>query len=426
MVSVGRERQSEIYRGGAQGLRPAVPSSWHALEEAARRAMSPEAWAYIAGSSGSESTARRNREALDAVRLVPRVLRDVEDRDLSVELFGRRYPTPVIAAPVGVLVLAHPGGDLAAAEGAAAVGVPFVLSSQASVPMERVAAAHPDAPRWFQLYWSSSDELVASFLARAEAIDVDAIVVTLDTHVLGWRPRDLDLAFLPFIRAQGIAQYTSDPVFMRLVAERIETPPAERTRPRLSPATIRTLIAMSKNHPGGLWRNLRSPVPRASVETFLDVFSRSSLTWEHLAFLREHTTRPIVLKGIQHPDDARKAIDHGVDGIIVSNHAGRQVDGAIGSAEALPGVIGAVDGRIPVLYDSGVRSGADVATVLALGAAAALVGRPYAYGLAIAGAAGVEAVLRNIVAEFDLVLALTGHRRPGELGRDCLAGRVAP
>ena len=218
MVSVGRERQSEIYRGGAQGLRPAVPSSWHALEEAARRAMSPEAWAYIAGSSGSESTARRNREALDAVRLVPRVLRDVEDRDLSVELFGRRYPTPVIAAPVGVLDLAHPGGDLAAAEGAAAVGVPFVLSSQASVPMERVAAAHPDAPRWFQLYWSSSDELVASFLARAEAIDVDAIVVTLDTHVLGWRPRDLDLAFLPFIRAQGIAQYTSDPVFMRLVA----------------------------------------------------------------------------------------------------------------------------------------------------------------------------------------------------------------
>lgn len=426
MGSVGRERQSEIYRGGAQGVRPVVPSSWPALEAAAHRTMSPAAWAYIAGSSGSESTARHNREALDAVRLVPRVLRDVEERDLSVELFGRRYPTPIIAAPVGVLDLAHPDGDLAAAAGAAAAGVPFVLSSQASVPMERVAASQPGAPRWFQLYWSSSDELVASFLARAEAIDVDAIVVTLDTHVLGWRPRDLDLAYLPFIRAQGIAQYTSDPVFARLVAERLATPPSGRARPRLSAETIRTLVAMSRNYPGPFWRNLRSPVPRAAVETFLDVFSRSSLTWEHLAFLRQHTTRPILLKGIQHPDDARRALDHGVDGIIVSNHAGRQVDGAIGSAEALPGVVEAVGGRLPVLYDSGIRSGADVATVLALGATAALVGRPYAYGLAIAGAAGAEAVLRNLVAEFDLVLALTGHRTPGELGPDSLAGMVAP
>lgn len=426
MGGVGRERQSEIYRGGAQGIRPVVPSSWPALEAAARRAMSPAAWAYIAGSSGSESTAAHNRAALDAVQLVPRVLRDVENRDLSIEMFGHRYPAPVIAAPVGVLELAHPQADLGAAAAAAAIGLPFVISSQASIPMEELAAAHPSAPRWFQLYWSSSDDLVASFLERAEAIDVDAIVVTLDTHVLGWRPRDLDLAYLPFIRGQGIAQYTSDPVFARLVAERIAAPAPDRARPKITRETIRTLIAMTRNYPGRFWNNVRSPLPRAAVETFLEVFSRSSLTWEHLSFLREHTSRPILLKGIQHPDDARQAVDRGVDGIIVSNHAGRQLDGAVGSADALPRVIDAVGDRIPVLFDSGVRSGADVAKALAMGARAALVGRPYAYGLAVAGAPGAEAVLRNIVAEFDLALALTGHRSARELGSDSLADRVAP
>lgn len=422
MTSIGRERQSQLYRGGAQGVRPVVPASWPLLEERARRAMSPHAWAYIAGSSGAESTAAHNRESLDAVRLVPRVLRDVAERDLGVELFGHRYAAPILAAPVGVLSLAHRDADLAAAHAAGTLGIPFIVSNQASVPLEAIAAA-TDGPWWFQLYWSSSDALVESLVSRAETAGAQAIVVTLDTHVLGWRPRDLDLGYLPFIRGLGIAQYTSDPVFRRLVVERLAAPQGDRERPRVSATTIRTLIDLSRNYPGSFLNNLRSREPRAAVETFLDVFSRSTLTWEDLSFLRDRTTLPIVLKGIQHPEDARRARDCGVDGIVVSNHAGRQVDGAIGAIDALPRVAAAVGNDVTVLVDSGIRSGADVAKSLALGARAALVGRPYVYGMAIAGAPGAEAVLRNLVAEFDLVLALTGHRRPGELGPSALADR---
>lgn len=412
LTNPGREAQSAIYRDGATGRRPKVPTSWAALEVAAQRAMSREAWAYVAGSSGSESTAHNNRRALDAWQIVPRMLRDVSERDLSVELFGHRYPTPLLAAPVGVLELAHPDADLGVARAAAALGVPYVLSSQASVPMERVADAVGDAPRWFQLYWSSNDDLVASFVRRAETSGAQAIVVTLDTHMLGWRPRDLDLAFLPFIHGQGIAQYTSDPVFRELVAARVASPTPPGPKPRVTPAAIRTLLDMTRNYPGG---SLRSPEPRAAVETFLDVFSRSSLTWENLAELREHTSLPILVKGIQHPDDAALALDFGVDGIIVSNHAGRQIDGAIGSLDALPAVVDRVAGRMPVLFDSGVRSGSDIFKALALGASAVLVGRVYVYGLAIDGARGVEAVLRNLIAELDLTLGLSGHRGVAEL-----------
>ena len=406
----GRDTQSAIYRAGATGQRPVVPVGWHELEAAAKKAMSPAAWAYIAGSSGAEETAANNRSALDAWRIVPRVLRDVSERDLGIELFGHRYPTPVIAAPVGVLELAHPEADEGVGRATAALGIPYVFSNQASRPMEQVAAVMGDSPHWFQLYWSTSDDLVASLVQRAEKSGAQAVVVTLDTHMLGWRPRDLDIAYLPFIRGMGIAQYTSDPVFRQLVASR---PPSTGPRPRITLEAVRTLLAMKRNIP--------LDNPRAAVETFLDVFSRSSLTWQNLAFLREHTTLPIVLKGIQHPDDASLALDNGVDGIVVSNHAGRQIDGAIGSAAALPGIVDRVAGRVPVLFDSGVRSGADVFRALALGASGVMVGRPYAYGLAIAGAAGAEAVLRNIVAEFDLVLGLSGHRSVAELGRDALA-----
>ena len=420
MASFGRDVQSAIYRDGASGRMPVVPTSWSALESAAQRAMSRVAWAYVAGSAGNESTADANRAAFERWRVVPRMLRDVSERDLSIELFGHRYPSPVIAAPVGVLELVHPEADLGIARAAAALGVPYVFSSQASVPMEKTAAAMGDAPHWFQLYWSSNDDLVESFISRADASGAQAIVVTLDTHMLGWRPRDLDLGYLPFAHGQGIAQYTSDPVFSRLVQERIAAA-LTRAKSRVTPAAIRTLRDMTRNYPGG---TLRSPEPRAAVETFLEVFSRSSLTWENLAFVRERAKLPILLKGIQHPDDAKLAIQHGVDGIIVSNHAGRQVDNAIGSLDALPGVVDAVDGRIPVLFDSGVRSGADVFTALALGAAAVLVGRPYTYGLAVAGASGAEGVLRDIIAEFDLVLGLTGHKSVAEITRDAIV-RIA-
>lgn len=413
--SIGRKVQSAIYRAGASGAEPIVPVAWPALESAAERAMSRKAWAYVAGSAGLERTAAANHAAFARYGIVPRVLRDVEQRDLSVELFGHRYPTPLIAAPVGVLSLVHRDADLAVARACAAVGVPFVFSNQASVPMEAVASGMNGASHWFQLYWSSSDDLVASLVRRAEISGAQAIVVTLDTHVLGWRPRDLDLAYLPFAHGQGIAQYTSDPVFLELVRSRLSTP---LQKARVTPAAIRTLVDMTRAYPGP------AREARVAVDTFLDVFSRSSLTWQNLAFLRQHTSLPIVLKGIQHPDDARLAVEYGMDAVQVSNHAGRQLDGAIGSLDALPGVVEAVAGRVPVIFDSGVRTGSDILVALALGATAVAVGRPYVFGLAAGGQDGVEAVLRNLVAEFDLSLALAGHSSPSSLSPNALAEHI--
>jgi lactate 2-monooxygenase len=412
--SIGRDTQSAIYRAGAVGRMPIVPAGWDALEAAARDAMAPEAWAYVAGSAGSEATASANSAAFDAWQIVPRMLRDVSQRDISISLFGREYPSPVVAAPVGVLELAHPDADLGVAHAAASLGIPYIASNQASIAMEETFAATPGAPHWFQLYWSSSDELVESLIARAEKAGAEAIVITLDTHMLGWRPRDLDLAYLPFAHGLGIAQYTADPVFRRLIAERIAAATPGATPP-LNGSVIRTLLDMTRHYPGRFWANLRSKEPRVAVDVFLEVFSRSSLTWDDLAFVRSRTQLPILLKGIQHPDDAELAIKHGMDGVVVSNHGGRQVDRATGSLTALPRIAAAVKGRVPVLFDSGIRSGSDILIALALGATAVLVGRPYVYGLAIGGEAGAEAVLRNLIAEFDLSLGLSGNTSIADL-----------
>lgn len=407
--STGRERQSSIYRAGVLGRRPVVPTSWDALVARAQHAMSREAFAYVAGGAGRERTMAANVGGFDRWRIVPRVLRDVSERTTSVELFGRTLSAPVLLAPIGVASMAHPRADLAAAEACAELGVPMIFSNQASVPMETCAAAMGGSPRWFQLYWSTIDELVESFVQRAEACGCEALVVTLDTTMLGWRNRDLDLASLPFARGWGIAQYTSDPVFQRLAADRAWQP-ARGPRPRPTPAAIRTLIDIARAHPGRLVDNLRSPVPRAAVELFLETYSRPSITWDDLAWLRQRTRLPIVLKGISHPDDARRAVDAGVEGIVVSTHGGRQVDGSIGAVEALPAVVAAVAGRSTVLLDSGIRSGADIVKALALGADAALVGRPWIYGLAAGGRTGVLEVLQNLLAELDLTLGLSGCR----------------
>ena len=420
MESIGRRVQSAIYRGGALGSRPVVPVGYVALEAAAKRRMRPAAYAYVAGSAGLETTERANREAFDRWRIVPRMFVDVAERDLGIELFGRRHPTPFLVAPIGVQELAHKDADLATACAAAAAGVPMIFSTQASVPMEQTAAAMGDADRWYQLYWSSNDDLVGSFLARAEKAGCTALVVTLDTHVLGWRTRDLDLAYLPFARGLGIAQYTSDPVFSELVADRVATP-SDQPRPKPTIGALSTLASISRHHPGKFVDNLRSPVPRAAVEVFLDVFSRSSLTWDDLPFLRERTSLPIILKGLQHPDDAARALDAGVDGIVVSNHGGRQVDGAIPSLEALPGIVAQVKDRVPVLFDSGIRGGADAFKALALGAKAVLIGRPYVYGLALGGEQGVRAVLDNLIAELDLTMALTGCASIAEISAETLS-----
>ena len=407
---IGRKRQGAIYVAGVSGRRPTVPVGQAELEKAAQAAMSPEASAYVAGGAGRESTMDANRAAFERWRIVPHVLRDVEKRDLSIELFGQRLPSPLLLCPIGVLGLAHRDADLAVAKAAAAMGVPYIFSNQASVPMETCAAAMGDAPRWFQLYWSRSDELVASFVRRAEACRCSAIVLTLDTTMLGWRPRDLDLGSLPFMQGQGIAQYTSDPVFRAELKKGPlgATAPTGGIKPPLNLQTIATALAQKANFPGGLLKNLASAEPRAAVEWFMTNYSRPSLQWDNLKFLRQHTKLPILLKGVLHPDDAKKAGEYGVNGLIVSNHGGRQIDGEIASLDALPAVAEAVNGKIPVLFDSGIRGGADIFKALALGATAACLGRPYVYGLALAGQRGVEEVIANVLAEFDLTLGLAG------------------
>ncbi len=431
---LARRTQSDIFRAGISGITPRVPVDPRSLEAAARRTLSPEAFAYIAGGAGAEATMAANRAAFDRWQVWPRPLRDVSVRDLSTEFLGRRRPTPLLLAPLGVMEMAHPEADLAVARAAAARGVPYVLSNQASFPMEQITDAAPAGARLFQLYWSASDELNASLLRRAEASGCEAIVVTVDTHLLGWRTRDLDLAYLPFTRGMGIAQYTSDPVFQQLVRERVrasstqtrasatqtDAAPHVRITPKALAAGVRIARKGAALTGAGLRENLRSPLPRAAVETFLDVFSTPALTWDQLAKARAWTSLPIILKGIVHPDDASRALDAGADGVWVSNHGGRQIDRSVPTLAVLPEIAARVAGRVPVVFDSGVRGGADVFIALALGATVVAIGRPYAYGLGIAGEAGVREVLRNIVAELDITLGLAGLTAVSEISQDAL------
>jgi isopentenyl diphosphate isomerase/L-lactate dehydrogenase-like FMN-dependent dehydrogenase len=414
----GLERQTAIYLGGITGRTPSVPPDATKLEERARRSMPRKKWAYVAAGAGTEDTLRENRAAFGRWRIVPRMLRDVSQRDLSIELLGRRLPTPFVLAPVGVLELAHRDADLAVARAAREEGVPIVFSNQASTPMERIARELGDSPRWFQLYWSSDNDLMGSLVKRAEACGCEAIVLTVDTVLPGWRARDLNESYLPFLRGKGIAQYTSDPVFQRLLDRAAGA--NGRVTPRPTVALIRTLIELTRAYPGGFLEGLRSGRPRDAVQHFTQVYSRPSLNWDDLPTLRERTNLPILLKGILHPDDAARAVDAGMDGIVVSNHGGRQVDGSIATLDALPAVADAVAGRVPIVIDSGVRSGADAFKALALGATAVSFGRPYVYGLAIAGEEGVREVLQNFVADFDLTMALSGHASVEEIGRDAL------
>ncbi|HTJ38443.1 MAG TPA: alpha-hydroxy-acid oxidizing protein [Dactylosporangium sp.] len=405
-IGPGRLRQGIVYREGTLGSRPSVPTDAAELERRARRRMSRAAWAYVAGGAGEGATMRHNREAFDRWRIVPRMAHGIVERDLSTEVAGTPLRAPLLLAPVGAGALVRRDSDVHIAQGAAAAGVPYVLSNQGCSPMERTAAAMAGTPFWFQLYWSTDEPLVDSLVGRAEACGARAIVVTLDTTLLGWRPQDLNLGSLPFARGQGIAQYTSDPRFMQLARERAAAGSA--ARPRVTLGAIRTLLSISREHPGGFWRNLRSPEPRAAVETFLDIYSNPGLDWSRLSTLRARTALPILVKGVLHPDDARRALEAGVDGIIVSNHGGRQVDNAIASLDALVSIRAALGPSPTLLLDSGIRTGADVFVALALGANACLLGRPHIYGLALAGADGVRQVVENVVAELDLTMALTG------------------
>lgn len=409
------ERQKKIYLEGASGTVSPIPVDARLLEEKALKAMSPKAAAYIGGGAGHGDTILQNRRAFERWRILPRMLRDVSTRDTSIELFGKKHPYPLLLAPIGVLEMVHREADLAVAKAAAAMDIPYIFSNQASVPMEACAAAMGEGSRWFQLYWSKSDELVTSFVQRAEQSGCEALVVTLDTTLLGWRTQDLELAYLPFLRGLGIAQYTSDPVFRRLLDE---PDPAPAPKPNITYDAIRTLWSGILHYPGSFLENAKSGIPRKAVKKFIDIYTRPSLTWENLAYLRQRTRLPILLKGILHPDDALKALDHGIDGLVISNHGGRQVDGAVGTMDMLPRIAGVIQGRIPLLLDSGIRGGADMFKALALGASAVCVGRPYVYGLTLGGSEGVQQVLANYLADFDLTMALAGCRSIQEIGPD--------
>ncbi len=376
--------QYEIYLAGIGGQRPEHPISYYSLRRRAKEVLSPESYGYVAGGASLEKTMEANLRAFERWRIVPRMLTDVGERDLSVTIFDQELPAPVLLAPIGVQGIIHDDGELATARAARAVGVPMVLSNASTHNMEDVAQANGDGLRWFQLYWPNSPELTESFLTRAEEAGYRAIVVTLDTRLLAWRPRDIQHGFLPFLSGQGIGNYLSDPVFRSM----LEKPPEE------------DMVA--------------------AVMQWASVFPYPSSQWEDLSFIKEHTRLPVLLKGIQHPDDARRALDAGMDGIIVSNHGGRQVDGAIGSLDALPVIVDEIDGRVPVLFDSGIRSGADAVKALAFGAKAVLLGRPYAWGLAVGGEEGVRQVLRGFLADLDLSIALSGYARLDQLERALL------
>jgi lactate 2-monooxygenase len=370
--------QAEIFLRGMAGERPKSPVSLVELEQAVARVADPKATAYVCGGAGSEDTMRANQAAFRRWRIVPRMLRDVSERELSVTVLRTEMPAPVALAPIGVQTIVHPDGELAVARAAAELGLVMAVSTVAGSTLEDVAAAG-DSPKWFQLYWPRDRELATSLVTRAERAGYRAIMVTLDTFLPGWKPRDLQGAWQPFLEGAGIANYLSDPVFRAL----LERSPEEDRQ--------------------------------AAVGQFVFQFSNPSLTWRDLEFLRASTRLPIALKGILHPDDARLAREHGADAVVVSNHGGRQIDGAIASLDALGAVVEAIGGELDVLLDSGIRSGADAVKALALGADAVLLGRPYLWGLAVDGEAGVLAVLRGILAELDLTLGLSGHARPAEL-----------
>jgi isopentenyl diphosphate isomerase/L-lactate dehydrogenase-like FMN-dependent dehydrogenase len=374
----------EIYGRGMGGETPAVPVPVEDLERLARETMEERAANYVFAGAGTEDTMLANREAFRRRRIVPRMLRDVAERDLSTTILGTPLPAPLLLAPIGVQKVVHEEGELGTARAAAAVGLPMIASTASHFTMEEIAEASGDGPRWFQLYWPNDPELLESFVGRAEAAGYGAIVVTVDTFIPGWKPRDLQQAWLPFLEGSGNANYFQDPVFRA----GLERPPEEDMG--------------------------------AATGRYLGVLSNPALTWGDLAKLRELTSLPVLVKGIQHVDDAREAASRGIDGIVVSNHGGRQVDGALGSLDALGPVADAVGGELTLLFDSGVRGGADVFKALALGADAVCLGRPYVWGLALDGQGGVETVLKMVLAELDLTMALCGLTGPDQLGPEAL------
>ena len=382
-LSGGMQYQLQIYFAGTQNMKPQLPVSFEELEQKASEVMTPEAFGYIAGSAGSEITTHNNKEAFNHWQIIPRMMGDVSQRSMAIELFGMQLPSPVLLAPIGVLSIAHPEAEIAVAYAAKYLRVPQIVSTVSSKTIEEIASIHGNHPHWFQLYWGRDNDFTRSIIGRAEKAGYTAIVVTLDTRLFAWRERDIKNAYLPFLYNEGLANYFTDPIFLAQVG---------------NPAKDKMKTMMH----------------------FANCFSNPSSTWEDLSVIRDCTKLPVIVKGIQHPDDAKKAIDNGADGIIVSNHGGRQLDGAIGAIDTLEGITNAVGNKTTVLFDSGIRRGADVFKAMALGAKAVLVGRPYAYGLALAGEGGVKEVVANLLADIDLTLGLAGCTSWKEVSKDNL------
>jgi isopentenyl diphosphate isomerase/L-lactate dehydrogenase-like FMN-dependent dehydrogenase len=363
----------EIYGDGLRGKLPRFPLDYASLERAAIEVLPSWVYSYVGFGAGDGNTQRANIEAFSRYGIVPRMLVSPTERDLSVSLFDMQLPTPLFLPPVGVVGVCSQDlhGDIQAAQASARTGVPMVASTLTQDRMEDVVPHAGGTPNLFQLYTSNDKELAASFVHRAERSGYKAIVITLDTWITGWRPHDLNTANFPQLRGYCLQNYFTDEVFLARLAK--------------SPQDD----------------------PQAAALEWAKVFGLP-VRWEDLGWLRSLTKLPMLLKGIQHPDDVRKARDHGIDGIYCSNHGGRQANGGLPSLEALPAVVKAADG-MPVLFDSGVRSGSDVAKALALGATAVGLGRTYLYALAIGGVDGLVSQLRAVLAELDLLMAVDGY-----------------
>jgi isopentenyl diphosphate isomerase/L-lactate dehydrogenase-like FMN-dependent dehydrogenase len=351
---------------------------WEAL---AKRTLTAPAYDYVASGSGAEETLAKNKTAFRQWDIIPQVLIDVSERDLSVQLLNETLAVPVMLAPVGFQTIVHPDGELAAAGGAAELKVPFVASTVSSFSLEEISAEMKgQAPCYFQLYWPADDDVAASLVARAEAAGYAGIVVTVDTPLLGWREKDMHNRYFPIETGAGIANFLNDPTFQQ------------------------------KYNEGG------TLTYKQQIPAIKRILLNQKVTWNKLDWLRQRTTLPIVLKGIMHEEDALLALDYGVDGIIVSNHGGRQLDGTGSALEALDVIANKIQGRLPLVVDGGIRRGPDIIKALALGADTVLIGRPYIYGLT-EGKQGVKAVLTSLIKDLDTSVAIAGITHVSSIGR---------
>ncbi len=409
-------RLKEIFLNGNAGIRPLIPMDFAALEQQASRKLSKRGFEYIKTGAGKHLGVKNNNDAFAKYAIKPHMLHGVKNAETKLKLFNTELHSPFMFAPVGVLGLVHKNADIELAEASKALNIPMVISNQASVSMEKITNSLENTDHWFQLYFGKSYELVESLIARAEKSRCSAIVLTVDTTIIGWRPLDLQSGFLPFMLGQGIAQYTSDPVFQKLMQE----PHPIQAKPKVTLELLVNMVKLMWQYEGTFLGNFKSKDPIKAIQKFIEIYSKTDLNWDDVKWLRSRTQLPILIKGILTPEDAQKAIDLGIDGIIVSNHGGRQVDQVIASLDALVNIKSKIASDYQLLFDSGIRSGIDAFIALALGAKTVLIGRPYVYSMAIAGKLGVEEFMNNLLAEFKILMLLTGCKNLEDINQELL------